>query len=48
MKSKKTLGEALDELDIAKTEFMKQFAKATGLYKIMKFFNLPIKDKYKL
>ena len=48
MRSGKTLGEALDELEIARTEFMKQFAKATGLYKIMKFFNLPVKDKYKL
>jgi len=48
MKSKKTLGEALNELDIAKTEFMKAFCKGIGIYKVMEFFNMPVKDKYKL
>lgn len=48
MRNKQTLGEALGELDIARTEFMKAFCKAIGIYKVMKFFNIPVKDKYKL
>lgn len=48
MNNKQTINEAINEFNIARIEFMKQLFKGIGLYKFMKLFNIPVKEKYKL
>ena len=48
MRNKQTLGEALNDLDVARTNFFKALFKSLGIYKLCNRFNLSIKTKWKL